>query len=49
VWGPARLDDTRRLRSYIKLLRQKIEVDPAQPRLLLTEAGVGYRLKGDAG
>jgi two-component system KDP operon response regulator KdpE len=49
VWGPARLDDTRRLRSYIKLLRQKIEVDPAQPRLLLTEAGVGYRLKSEAG
>lgn len=46
VWGPERLDDTRRLRSYIKLLRQKIEPDPARPRVLLTEVGVGYRLVG---
>jgi two-component system, OmpR family, KDP operon response regulator KdpE len=44
VWGPGRLDDTRRLRSYIKLLRQKIEPEPAHPRFLLTEVGVGYRL-----
>lgn len=45
VWGPGRLDDTRRLRAYVKMLRQKIEPDPARPRLLLTEAGVGYRLQ----
>jgi two-component system KDP operon response regulator KdpE len=45
VWGPGRLGDTRGLRSYIKQLRQKIERDPRQPRFLLTEAGVGYRLK----
>ena len=44
VWGPGRLDDTRRLRSYIRMLRQKLEQDPARPRFLLTEAGVGYRL-----
>jgi two-component system, OmpR family, KDP operon response regulator KdpE len=44
VWGPERLDDTRRLRSYIKMLRQKIELEPARPRVLLTEVGVGYRL-----
>jgi two-component system, OmpR family, KDP operon response regulator KdpE len=44
VWGPERLDDTRRLRSYIKMLRQKIEAEPARPRVLLTEVGVGYRL-----
>jgi two-component system, OmpR family, KDP operon response regulator KdpE len=44
VWGPGRLDDTRRLRSYIKMLRQKIEPEPARPRLLVTEVGVGYRL-----
>lgn len=44
VWGPGRLDDTRRLRSYIKMLRQKIEPDSARPRFLLTEVGVGYRL-----
>jgi two-component system KDP operon response regulator KdpE len=45
VWGPGRLDDTRRLRSYIKMLRQKLEPEPARPRFLLTEAGVGYRLQ----
>jgi two-component system KDP operon response regulator KdpE len=44
VWGPDRLDDTRRLRSYIKLLRQKIEPEPSRPRYLLTEVGIGYRL-----
>jgi two-component system KDP operon response regulator KdpE len=44
VWGPGRLDDTRRLRSYIRMLRQKLEPDPARPRHLQTEVGVGYRL-----
>jgi two-component system KDP operon response regulator KdpE len=44
VWGPGRLDDTRRLRAYIKLLREKIEPEPAHPRYLLTEVGIGYRL-----
>lgn len=44
VWGPGRTEDTRGLRSYIKMLRQKLEPDPAQPRFLVTEAGVGYRL-----
>jgi two-component system KDP operon response regulator KdpE len=44
VWGPGRLDDTRRLRAYVKMLRQKIEPQPAQPRFLLTEVGLGYRL-----
>ncbi|MDP9082429.1 MAG: response regulator [Pseudomonadota bacterium] len=44
VWGPNKLGDTRGLRSYIKQLRQKVEADPSQPRFLLTEAGVGYRL-----
>jgi two-component system KDP operon response regulator KdpE len=44
VWGPDRLGDTRGLRSYVKQLRQKIEIDPRQPRFLITEAGVGYRL-----
>ena len=47
VWGPDKLDDTRGLRSCIKQLRQKIEADPRQPRFLLTEAGVGYRLMGE--
>jgi two-component system KDP operon response regulator KdpE len=44
VWGPDRHDDTRGLRSYVKQLRQKIEPDPGQPRFLITEVGVGYRL-----
>lgn len=48
VWGPGHLDDTRRLRAYIKLLRQKIETDSSQPRYLRTEVGVGYRLLADA-
>lgn len=44
VWGPDRVTDTRGLRSYVKLLRDKIEPDPARPRILVTEPGVGYRL-----
>lgn len=44
VWGPDREGDTRSLRVFVKTIRQKIEPDPARPRHLLTEAGVGYRL-----
>jgi two-component system KDP operon response regulator KdpE len=44
VWGPDRMDDTRGLRAYVKGLRQKLEPDPARPRYLLTEPGLGYRL-----
>jgi two-component system KDP operon response regulator KdpE len=44
VWGPDRVADTRGLRSYVKMLREKIEPDPARPRVLVTEPGVGYRL-----
>jgi two-component system KDP operon response regulator KdpE len=44
VWGPDRVTDTRGLRSYVKMLREKIEPDPARPRVLVTEPGVGYRL-----
>jgi two-component system KDP operon response regulator KdpE len=47
VWGPDRLGDSRGLRSYIKMLRQKLEPDPRQPRYLITEAGIGYRLRID--
>jgi two-component system KDP operon response regulator KdpE len=47
VWGPDRLGDSRGLRSYIKMLRQKLEPDPRQPRYLITEAGIGYRLHTD--
>lgn len=45
VWGPDRVDDTRNLRVCIKNLRQKLESDPRRPRYLLTEAGLGYRLR----
>jgi two-component system KDP operon response regulator KdpE len=44
AWGPERLDDTRNLRVCIKNLRQKLEPNPSQPRYLITEIGVGYRL-----
>jgi len=44
AWGPERAGDSRGLRSYIKTLRQKLEPDPRQPRYLITEPGVGYRL-----
>jgi len=44
VWGNYRQEDTVAVRRYIWLLRQKIEVDPANPRLILTVRGFGYRL-----
>lgn len=44
VWGPTHQDDTHYLRIYMKQLRDKLERDPVQPRHLLTEVGVGYRL-----
>ena len=47
AWGPDHLGDSRGLRSYIKMLRQKLEPDSRQPRYLITEAGVGYRLQLD--
>ncbi len=48
VWGPAHSDDTQYLRVFVGQLRGKIEPNPEAPRLLLTEAGVGYRLCADA-
>jgi len=45
VWGPAHVEDTAYLRVYVNQLRQKLETDPALPTLLVTDAGVGYRLK----
>jgi len=44
VWGPAHENDVQYLRVFARQLRQKIEDDPAQPKRLLTEPGVGYRL-----
>lgn len=43
VWGPAHVENNPSLRVFMAHLRQKIEDDPAQPRHLLTEVGVGYR------
>jgi two-component system KDP operon response regulator KdpE len=45
VWGPAHIDETAYLRVYVRQLRQKLESDPACPRLIVTDPGVGYRLK----
>ena len=44
VWGPNHQEDSHYLRIYMAQLRHKLEADPAQPRFLLTEVGVGYRL-----
>jgi two-component system KDP operon response regulator KdpE len=44
VWGPLHTGETHYLRVFMANLRRKIEADPAQPRYLLTEQGVGYRL-----
>ncbi|HEY3048911.1 MAG TPA: two-component system response regulator KdpE [Polaromonas sp.] len=44
VWGPAHAEQSHYLRIYMGHLRQKLETDPAQPRHLLTETAVGYRL-----
>lgn len=45
VWGQAYVEETQYLRVYIGQLRQKLEKEPAQPRYLITEPGVGYRLQ----
>ena len=44
VWGPSHTEQSHYLRIYMGHLRQKLEADPAQPRHLLTETAVGYRL-----
>jgi two-component system KDP operon response regulator KdpE len=46
VWGNAYDEDTHYIRIYISQLRRKIEQDPAQPRYIVTESGIGYRLMG---
>jgi two-component system KDP operon response regulator KdpE len=45
VWGPSYRDNSHYLRIYMSQLRQKLETDPTQPQYLLTESGVGYRLR----
>jgi two-component system KDP operon response regulator KdpE len=48
VWGPGRDHDARYVRVYMAQLRQKLEANASHPRYLVTEPGVGYRLKIDA-
>jgi len=45
IWGPEYGDEPEYLRSYIKMLRKKIEDDPTHPRYILTEPWVGYRFR----
>ncbi|HKW95881.1 MAG TPA: response regulator [Methylomirabilota bacterium] len=47
VWGPAQTEQAHYLRVYMAQLRRKLERDPARPRYLLTEPGVGYRLAAE--
>jgi two-component system KDP operon response regulator KdpE len=49
VWGPGHLGDTRSLRVCIRNLRGKLEPAPHRPQYLVTEAGLGYRLRQDDG
>jgi two-component system KDP operon response regulator KdpE len=44
VWGPAHTEDTQYLRVYVGQLRQKVEAHPDDPRIILTEPGIGYRI-----
>ena len=48
LWGPSHTEDFQYLRVFIGQLRRKIEVDPAEPRRILTQPGIGYRFLADA-
>lgn len=47
VWGPTYSEEAHYIRIYVAQLRRKLEADPARPRYLLTEPGVGYRLAAE--
>ena len=47
VWGPSHVEHAHYLRVYMKQLRDKLEADPVQPKYLLTDTGIGYRLLCD--
>lgn len=49
VWGPPYTGQTEYVRVYMAQLRRKLEEDPAQPKFLINEPGIGYRLKVDFG
>jgi two-component system KDP operon response regulator KdpE len=48
VWGPTYVEQTHYLRVYIAHLREKLEADAANPRLITTEPGVGYRFVAES-
>jgi two-component system KDP operon response regulator KdpE len=45
IWGDVSPNNVRYLRTLVRKLREKLEVDPSHPKLLLSESGVGYRLQ----
>jgi two-component system KDP operon response regulator KdpE len=45
VWGPASVNDTQYLRTYVNQLRKKIEDDPSHPQRVINEPGIGYRYR----
>jgi two-component system KDP operon response regulator KdpE len=47
VWGVNAITQSHYLRVYVTQLRHKLEADPSKPRLLITEPGVGYRLRAE--
>ncbi len=49
VWGPKYAEETQYTRIYVGQLRKKIEDDPSKPKMILTESGIGYRLRTDEG
>lgn len=48
VWGPAYAEELHYLRVFFSQLRQKLEDDPAQPKLVINEPGVGYRIRAES-
>jgi two-component system KDP operon response regulator KdpE len=44
VWGPAQAEEAQYTRVYVASLRKKIEKDPSNPKFILTESGIGYRM-----
>ena len=48
IWGSTSPDNVQYLRTLVRKLRRKLEVDPSQPKLLISESGVGYRLERHA-
>jgi two-component system, OmpR family, KDP operon response regulator KdpE len=47
VWGPAHAEEAQYTRVYVASLRKKIEKNPAVPRIILTESGIGYRMSAE--